>query len=663
MKSSRRLFKFCSLVISLALIGGCAFTRKKPAEKAPAQIHAQFNKIQIDLAAGSEKKAIQQLNQIVQHHPQTDVAHDALLLLGRIHFKARDYQLAYDKFMAIVNSEVFSPGEGDALLGAAQSLHRLGRLDEALALTQKSLRIPGLSDELRLEIQKARFAVLIDLGDRLEALRSAVFIATKDPNQASRETFHVKALDIVESRLTESELVSTANSSDMGFVRGQALFRVGLQAFEQRDFARAKDNLSQAIDILQSGQLVERAQALLKQIDSRRQVDTRTIGAVLPLTGKYANVAQKTLRGLQLGLGIYGGDRSNIRLAVIDSEGNPDGARRAVERLVSEDHVIAIVGSLLSKTASAVAAKADELGVPSIALSQKAGLTDIGTTVFRDALTSEMQVRHLVQMSMEQLGHKKFAILYPNDAYGIEFANLFWDEVLAHGGSITGAQVYSPTDTDFSGPVRRLVGKYYIEDRTTEYRIRLTDWFKKQKSVGARQRPPDELLPPLVEFDAVFIPDGVKALSQIAPTLSYYDVENVTLLGTNLWNAEELMGRADKHVEGAIFADSFLPGDASLSRTRFYKEFQRVFGEIPEAFEVQAYDAGLILRQSLAGGAKSRVDLIDQLNRLKDFPGAIGRLNYSSPREIARPIVALTVKDGRIVRLEDKPLPPKSLRK
>ncbi|MBK7845680.1 MAG: ABC transporter substrate-binding protein [Bdellovibrionales bacterium] len=148
-------------------------------------------------------------------------------------------------------------------------------------------------------------------------------------------------------------------------------------------------------------------------------------------------------------------------MAVLDSEGNPDIARRSVERLVTEDHVIALIGSLLSKTAVAVASKSDELGVPSIALSSKSGITEIGPTVF-ETLTGEMQVRQLVNVAMNDLGITRFAIMYPNDAYGVEYANLFWDEVLARGGTISGAQTYEPNQTDFSAPIQRLVGTFIL---------------------------------------------------------------------------------------------------------------------------------------------------------------------------------------------------------
>ncbi len=646
--------KFVLGLVGSLLIAGCGtYTRKKDPEKATPSVREEFDQIQIELAAGSEKKALARLKKLVATYPNTDISDDALMILGKNHLKERDYQSAYDFFIAVANSDVFSPSEAEALLLAGRCLHRLGRPDEALALTQKSIKIPGISEEMKLENYKLRFAIQGDLGDRLDALRSVIYITEKDPDRNSRDSYRVRAMDFVESRLTDQELETVAKSSEFGMVRGSALFRVGLQSFEQRDFSRARDYFSSAISLLQTGDLVERAKGYISQIDSRREVDSRTIGAVLPLTGRHASIAQKTLRGLQLGLGIYGSNRSDLRLAVVDSEGNPDRARRAVERMVAEDHVIAVVGSLLSREATAVASKADELGVPSLALSQKAGLTDIGETVFRNSLTSEMQVRQLVRVAMEKLGLKKFAILYPNDAYGVEFTNLFWDEVLARGGEITAAQVYGPSDSDFSGAVKRLVGQYYVEDRASEYKARLTDWYKKQKSLGARQKPPDELLPPIVDFDAIFIPDGIKAIRQIVPTLAAQDVTGVRLLGTNLWNTTELV-RSEKRTDGAIFVDSYLPSDQEFASSVFYKDFQRAFGEAPGPFEAQAYDAGLILRQALASGNRTRPDLTKQLTRLENFPGAVGRLNFSGVREIARPIVTLTVEDGKIIRLDAK---------
>ena len=259
-----------------------------------------------------------------------------------------------------------------------------------------------------------------------------------------------------------------------------------------------------------------------------------------------------------------------------------------------------------------------------------------------------MQVRHLVKEAMEKKNLKRFAILYPNDRYGVEYANLFWDEVLARGGQIMAAQTYNPKETDFSGPIRRLVGTYYYEDRQDEYRLLLKEWIGKQKRISSRVTPPDDLLPPVVDFDAIFIPDSTKALGQAAPMLAYHNVNNVTLLGTNLWNSKTLLKRGQQYVEGSLFVDGLLTSDRKFRRSRFFATYKRTFGEEPGIFAAQAYDAGLILRQIIASGYRTRVALKEKLDQLKNFSGSVGTLNVGSNREFHRPLVSLTVENGKI---------------
>lgn len=656
MRNQNKLWSKCILVVaSILTLNSCITAiQKKPPKKASTDVRQELSRVEVDVAANADQKALSRLKQIVINHPETDAADDAYILMGKIYYKNRDYDRAYKAFMSVVNADVYSPNEAQSLLLAAKSLYKVGRFDEALSLTSRSININGIPEEIKLENYELRYKILSEVGDRLDALRALIYLANSSSGQAARDSYRIQALDFVESRLNDEELEDVANDSDFGFVRAYASFRIGQLLFEQRDYWKARDHFSLVVEMIPESDLGEQARSLIAQIDARREVNPKTIGAVLPLSGRYASVAHRTLRGLQMGLGVYGNERSDFRLAVIDSEGNPDVARRAVERLVTEDHVVAVVGSLLSRTSVAVASKADELGVPTIGLSQKSGLTEVGQSVFRNALTSEMQIRHLVKVAMEELGMKRFAILYPNDPYGTEYANLFWDEVLARGGEIRGVQTYDTKETDFRSHIARLVGTYYLEDRLDEYKERLKNYYQKRKSSGGRGHgAPDGLLPPVIDFDAVFVPDSIRAIGQIAPMLAYHDVNNVRLLGTNLWNTSSLIRRGERYVEKAIFVDSLLSSDASFTQSPFYVQYQATFGEAPGVFEAQAYDAGLILRQIIASGEKSRRGVAEKLGELEEFHGSLGSLQMTPSREIDRPIVSLTVSRGQIMRLSD----------
>lgn len=498
----------------------------------------------------------------------------------------------------------------------------------------------------------AKIRELESAGDYLGALEESVRLSVSAQNPQDQESFRLKSVEIVEGKLTQDQLLKVTRESDYGFARGYALFRLGENALEERDKDQARKYFASIGDFLPGSDLAIRAQDILSQLESSKFVNSKSIGVVLPLTGKNAAIGAKALRGVQMGLGLNS-PASGFRLAVMDSEGNPDNARRGVERLVKEDNAIAIIGSLLSKTAPAVAAKADELGVPTIGLSQKSGLTEIGPSVFRNALTSEMQVQHLVRTAMEDFGLKRFAIIYPNDPYGVEYTNLFWDEVLARGGSVTAVQTYNPKETDFRYPVQRLIGTYYIEARADEYKMRAKKSTETEKKKSVRQESQAiDVLPPIVDFDAIFVPDSAKAMGQISAFLSFAGVKGIKLLGTNLWNTPGLAKRAGAFANSLIFVDSFLP--AISTHARFFQEYKAIYNEDPGLIEIQAYDAALILRQLVIQGSNSRESLTRELGQLKKFPGALGALNMSPEREVQRPLVALTLDKNEIVPLKIK---------
>ena len=654
MKIIRNLFSVISILgITVVLLSCGSLIKKRKPIQATQSAKERFQTI--IKSKKSRKYKIQKLNMLKLSEPETDIVDDINLALGDINYKSRNFKEAFASYMLVSQSEFFSPKEAESLYFACRSLYKLGQFDEALALSTKALPLSEKNPELVNRINRLRFALQKQTHNNIGALKSLISISEMSPNESERKAAKSRAIDYLDSKLNAQEIAQVADSSDFKDLQAFALFRIGETHFENKNFSDAKSSLSDIADIVPDSDIAEQAAKILKQIDAQRKVNPMTIGVILPLSGRHSKVAYRTLRGLQLGLGIYGKNRSNFKLAVIDSEGNPDIARRAVERLVVEDHVIGIVGSLLSKTSVAVASKADELGVPSIALSQKSGITDVGSTVFRNALTSELQVRQLVRTAMEDFGLKRFAILYPNDRYGIEYANLFWDEVLARGGEIRAAQSYDGKKKLFSGPIQRLVGTYYLEDRREEYRQNLTDWLKRQKIISRRINPPNELLPPIIDFEALFIPDTIPILDSIAPTLAYHDISHLMLLGTNLWNSQRLVKRSKALVEGSLFVDSLLSSDPTFKNSAFYREYKSVFGTEPGIFAAQAYDAGLIIRQAISSGETSRIGLAEQIAGTKKFSGSLGELHVSKRRELIRPLVSLKVTDGKIQALQTEP--------
>ena len=653
----------------LILTSGCQTLGEKKQEAAAptAAMEKDYLSARALLEKGAVAQGLDRLQKFAAAHAQSSLADDALLNVAQYQERVGESQEALKAYTQITQLPVASNFEAEAYLGAGRQLLKLNRPEEALRNAETAIA-KSASDErtlVRMEGLELKSQSLIALGRHVEALETLVGLSEEGdresvrwgaPAQRLKDRARVLAQEVLDSKLSEGDVKTIADSSRYGFLRPSAKFRMGLVLAEQRKLAAAKSTFEDVISLAPGSEIAERAQLLVTQIDARSRVDTRTIGAVLPLSGRNSAVGYRALRGLQLGLGagLLGKSGSQFRLAIIDSEGNPDLARRAVERLVVEDNAVAIVGGLLSRTAAAEATKAQELGIPMLLMSQKSGITDIGEYVFRNALTSRLQSETLVSYAMDQMGARRFAVLYPNDSYGVEFANSFWDEVLKRGGQVTAAQTYDPDETDFRSVIQRLVATYYMEDRADEYRARYRAFLDRNPKRSVRQGGPsyEEVLTPAVDFEFLFIPDTPKATGQILPMLAYYDVDGVRVLGTNIWNNPQFVQRAQKSAEGAVFVDGLLAEDKSFLTSEFFRSFRELYGADPGLIETQAFDSGALLRRLITEGANSRVSLQEQLSVAQNVAGSLGRFSIGAGREFSRPISILTVKNGKIQTLD-----------
>ena len=386
--------------------------------------------------------------------------------------------------------------------------------------------------------------------------------------------------------------------------------------------------------------LRKEAQRLKMDILSLRQVKTKNLGLILPLSGKHTARGQRVLEAVRLGLSLYGEENSPFQLVVRDSEGQADVAEQAVKELVKEHQVIAIIGSLLSRTAPAVAKQAQALRIPCISLSQKMGLAEEGPFVFQHALTSERQVSFLMRELRKQYALRDFALLYPQDGYGEEFAGLFWKGLEGVGGDLRGAQSYAPEQRDFHKHIKKILGLYERQDRLEEYQTRLNQWRAENPRNRKNKDAPEELLPPIIDFQGLFLPDSVEILAQVASMLFYYNVKEVVLVGTNLWNTPQLANSL-KGLKGiqVFFVDSFALDRERWKQNPFFRLYKERVQKEPGVLELNAYETAFIFKEIIMrNNINSRYGLLNKLKKMKSFPGILGVLQVSGEGEIYRPL-------------------------
>jgi ABC-type branched-subunit amino acid transport system substrate-binding protein len=252
----------------------------------------------------------------------------------------------------------------------------------------------------------------------------------------------------------------------------------------------------------------------------------------------------------------------------------------------------------------------------------------------------------------------RFAVLYPDEVYGRTFMDLFWTELQLYGGRIVGVEAYDPVKTDFSDPIRKLVGMYYpvppdlIASRPKGTR---TESHRKRGRAGrdADGENGAEELAAIVDFDAIFIPESPKIAGLLIPQLAFHDVRQVTLLGTNLWHSQSLLDLAEHYVQGAILPDGFFAKSSAPEVRAFVQRFEAAFQDPPGYIEAILYDSAMILFDVIRRpDVRFRGDIRAALTGENGFLGVTGHTRFDETGEAVKRSFLLRIDGNEFVELD-----------
>jgi branched-chain amino acid transport system substrate-binding protein len=428
----------------------------------------------------------------------------------------------------------------------------------------------------------------------------------------------------------------------------------------------------------------DKARALRDELKKTSSVNPKLVGIVLPLTGKFKAFAESMLDAISLQIDLQ--NRGPLQVMIKDSRNEPEGAQQAVEDLAREG-AIAILGPIGLAEGTAAAVRAQQLGVPIISLARAEGLTALGPYVFREMTTSSQQARAVAKYAAEKLGAKTFALLQPESPGGEDLGRFFWDAVDAGSGEMRGYEHYPDRATNFKKTIQRLVGRDNLADRKEfveeEARIaaEITDPYRRRKALAQLRSSAS----PIIDFDALFIPDFASAVRLLAPALASEDIVTngcdvkdlevvkkttkredlraVQLLGWMGWDSAELVDErlgAARYVQCSIFVDGFFNRSQRPATARFVEIFESTFHRLPLLLEAHAHDAAGILKAVIQSRAPhSRDDLRDALSSMqKPFEGAAGDTVFGKDREADKALFWLWINKGNITEFDPAGQPP-----
>jgi branched-chain amino acid transport system substrate-binding protein len=582
---------------------------------------------------GDYSVARKQLNELLFENPLFDKAVDARLKLGESALQLKAYRDAYQTLLPL-RDKVPEPQRAE--------------LEDALRRA---------ADGARLANQALRVAL-----DRAEAATS--------PEQQKVALDEVASL--IDASVSLDEVARVQDELSPSHPAWPMLtFKLARVYAHLRD-ARLKPTLEALLQKAPQSPYAQEAQAMLARVDRVGTVRGRTLGVLVPLTGKYQRLGEAVMRGIKLAL-----KGSDVEVLVKDTQGDPARAAAAVEELVFEDGAAAAIGPLFGEDSRRAAVVAQDLGLPLLTLTRNEDVTDIGPYIFRNMLTYSAEGQALAAWAIDVMGYKSFAVLYPNTPYGVEMTNDFWDQVTVRGAAVRGAESYANDQTTFTSEAKKLVGRYYLDDRTDYLEDAKAatkdakDAFRRRKALEKAKKD----LEPIVDFEALFIPDEWSRVGLIAPALAVEDIitntcdareieklkkttgktdiHTVTLLGGQGWNSPKnaegvprLIERGGKFVLCSVFVDGFYAESNREATRRFVRAYTEAYPDAtPLLLDAVAYDSARILRQVLEGQKPplTREAVRAALAAVKDFDGATGKTTFNERREAEKPLFFLTV--------------------
>jgi branched-chain amino acid transport system substrate-binding protein len=592
--------------------------------------------------------ALSKLNNLALKPTNSMVYFEAMILMGKILEQQHRYDEALKAYDRVITSNFNHPKRVFAFYRTAVLYKNKGNLEKAVYYSKAGLSQPTISNQDKLIFYQFAYPLFVSKDDHLTALTGMDFIYKNTNDKVLRKDIREISKNLIQIRLNRQQLQTIINNPEMVEYHGDAYAKLGEIYFYAGDTAAATTQFDNALNLLPSGQLRQRIAEMNKYSSVYQNVNKNTIGVIVPLSGDKKSIGENILRGLKIGMESgYG----NYKLVIKDSQSDPAIAAQMTDELIRQNGIFGIIGGVTTATADSIVGVASRFGVPTLVLTPKQGIVESYDFTFQNALTLKYAAFKTAESVIQNSKFNKIAVLKPDDNFGNAYADAFIQAITNSGKEVVAVRSYVFTDKgSLNNAIKGIVHLDPNGDRKDEYEQKLKEWKKENKNARRLNAPgTEELLKPIIDFDAIFIADSAKPAALVAASLPYFDIDNFPLIGTHLWNSDELIKRAPEQLEGAIFVDSLPPAGQWPNNFCTRSIATSLGGKEPNMFSVLGFDSAKIFKAALNSSPSNRVILKEKLENLGSVDGCLGKLTLDQSRVVGLPIFNLVVKDKKIV--------------
>ncbi|UCG52155.1 MAG: penicillin-binding protein activator [Candidatus Latescibacterota bacterium] len=479
--------------------------------------------------------------------PRSYDSAESLYNQAKSDFDLGDFEASERNAVELLRAYPDFPKTDEVLYIAVKSSHALMSFTETVRYAQR------LSDDFPLSPYRDEALLLAadaygQLGQPYNSADMLSRLLASPIDAELRETCLASLLELTQDKLGVGDLERLVKEYPSSPLAAEMSLGLAKKEFARANYDRAYSLLADLLYEFPQHARSREIRYLLQLSAQRREdpnikieyVEPNKLGVVLPYTGDYSRFGRYFEEGVRLAVEEFNASRETpVSFVLADSKADPVDAVNAVRKLVLEEGVVAVLGSVFTVPSIAAATECNARRAPMLSpVVPEQRIGEIGPWVFQINIPLEVEVSAVARVAVENLLLRRFAVLSPSTPESRGLTGLFIKEVQRRGGRVVAEQYYGSGDTDF-----------------------------KEQLDAIRESAPE----------ALFIPGEPVELMQILPQVRFYDLQ-LQLLGLSNWNSEKLLRLSAPELEGALFPREGYRGKTPEAYERFVDRYTKKYG-------------------------------------------------------------------------------------
>ncbi len=638
--------------ILLLFLTGCLSslqTRDQSLSEPPPVVREEFGVALEKIKSGKVQDGIYQLDQLSEQQTQHKLSDDILYTLARAYESENNPTKATQTYAKLLDKFPKSAQIPTASLRYGKLLLQNENKKAATSAFETGLDSTFLTPDIQTQLLELQIPLLEEEGSN----NFALFKAYSKANQLD------KANQIIQSKLKQNQLLEIVNNEQFENMHAQTYYKLGQNYVIKNEIAKARTCYSKVHELSPTSLIGQQSLSFLEEgltesIDSSL---AHSIAVFLPLSGNKKKIGQQALLGLQLGLDLNKNPHSPVKLAIVDTQSESETLADKFQTVLREQKPMLVVGGLLKSEAEELSNLAQMARIGFISLNSNASISTQSPLNFSHPLYLDKHLFSFFESLLPNLKTKRIAALIPSDSYGTKSLEKLEAVAQSLRIELVKVETYSPEEKDFEVAVQKVLSIHTSEGREDEFRKKAYKLRKENKSSRNKTRiTPSEILDPIVNFDAIFIPENYKVTAQLASSLDYYYTsKKIPILGTHLWNHPDFTKWGNNSVEGAFFYDTIPFEPIAFRNSEFFFAFRQAFEEDPTSLAVQSFDTGRWMYKTLhSPEVDSKSLAIQSLLKQSDCTSCLASIRFNpETRVLERGLTLFQIQNKTIVKFMD----------